>query len=82
MVVPWLSKVDQAKVFPNGLVFDTPEHQEDYVRNWVEKRTVGFSAPMVRRFWMVIVCLVCGTPDLGIEIRSSARLVPNTQNSF
>lgn len=41
LVVPWLSKVDQLKVFPEGLIFDTPEQQEEYVRNWVEKRTVS-----------------------------------------
>ncbi|GMH36656.1 hypothetical protein BSKO_04529 [Bryopsis sp. KO-2023] len=39
LVVPWLSQVDQAKVFPNGISFETPEQQEDYVRKWVEKRT-------------------------------------------
>ncbi len=29
----------QAKVFPNGKTFDTPEEQESYVRSWVAQRT-------------------------------------------
>lgn len=39
LVIPWLSKLDQAKVFPNGITFDSPEDQEVFVRNWVQKRT-------------------------------------------
>lgn len=40
-MIPWLSKVDQAKVFPNGMTFERPEEQELYVKNWVQNRTVS-----------------------------------------
>lgn len=37
--IPWLNKADQKVVFPHNLTFDSPETQEKYVRDWVEKRT-------------------------------------------
>ena len=43
LMIPWLAKSDQKAVFPNGMTFDTPEEQEDYVRKWAEKRT-GFES--------------------------------------
>jgi digalactosyldiacylglycerol synthase len=39
LVVPWLSISDQQLVYPNSITFDTPEAQEKYIREWVEKRT-------------------------------------------
>lgn len=39
LVIPWLSQVDQAAVFPNSMSFDTPEQQEAYVREWAKMRT-------------------------------------------
>jgi digalactosyldiacylglycerol synthase len=39
LVVPWLSKSDQHKIFPNATTFDTPEQQEEYVREWARNRT-------------------------------------------
>lgn len=39
LVIPWLSKMDQKRIFPRGISFDTPEQQEKYVRKWVEDRT-------------------------------------------
>ncbi|CAD7702680.1 unnamed protein product [Ostreobium quekettii] len=39
LVVPWLSKSDQAKVFPRDKLFESPEDQETYIRNWTKKRT-------------------------------------------
>ncbi|GFH27776.1 uncharacterized protein HaLaN_26156 [Haematococcus lacustris] len=39
LVLPWLSLADQQRVFPNNLQFDTPEQQEEYVRDWARKRT-------------------------------------------
>lgn len=41
LVIPWLAPADQAKVFPNGLKFESPAEQEKYVREWAAKRT-GF----------------------------------------
>lgn len=43
LMIPWLAKSDQKAVFPDGMSFDTPEQQEEYVRKWAEKRT-GFES--------------------------------------
>ena len=43
LMIPWLAKSDQKAVFPHGMTFNTPEEQEQYVRNWAEKRT-GFES--------------------------------------
>ena len=29
LMIPWLAKADQSKVFPNNTTFDTPEQQEE-----------------------------------------------------
>ena len=42
-MIPWLAKSDQSAVFPNGITFNSPEEQEQYVRKWAEKRT-GFES--------------------------------------
>lgn len=42
-MIPWLAKTDQKAVFPKGVIFNSPEEQEDYVRKWAEKRT-GFES--------------------------------------
>ena len=34
-----LSKVDQERVFPNSVTFDSPQDQEAFVREWAQKRT-------------------------------------------
>ncbi|CAD7698262.1 unnamed protein product [Ostreobium quekettii] len=39
LVVPWLSKTDQAKIFPQGQMFESPEDQEKYIRDWAQERT-------------------------------------------
>lgn len=39
LYVPWLSKSDQAIVYPHKISFDSPEAQEQYVRDWVTQRT-------------------------------------------
>lgn len=39
LVLPWLSKTDQERVFPNSVTFETPEDQEAFVREWAQKRT-------------------------------------------
>ncbi|WPT11845.1 Digalactosyldiacylglycerol synthase 1 [Picochlorum sp. SENEW3] len=41
LMVPWLAKSDQERVFPNGMTFDSPQEQEVWVRDWLKKRT-GF----------------------------------------
>ena len=32
LMVPWLAKSDQSKIFPNNTTFDTPEQQEEVRR--------------------------------------------------
>jgi len=39
LLVPWLAKVDQQKVFPRDSIFETPKEQEEYIRKWAAKRT-------------------------------------------
>ncbi|KXZ47328.1 hypothetical protein GPECTOR_36g52 [Gonium pectorale] len=39
LVLPWLSKADQQRVFPADVTFETPEEQEDFVRQWARNRT-------------------------------------------
>ncbi|KAL3142707.1 hypothetical protein ABBQ38_003008 [Trebouxia sp. C0009 RCD-2024] len=43
LMIPWLAKSDQKAVFPKGVIFNSPEEQEEYVRKWAEKRT-GFES--------------------------------------
>uniref|UniRef100_A0A061RNI4 Digalactosyldiacylglycerol synthase n=1 Tax=Tetraselmis sp. GSL018 TaxID=582737 RepID=A0A061RNI4_9CHLO len=49
LLVPWLSKADQATIFPS-ITFETPEEQETYVREWAKKRT-GVEANFKIRFY-------------------------------
>lgn len=39
LLLPWLSRVDQERVFPNSVTFESPEDQEAFVREWAQKRT-------------------------------------------
>ncbi|GLC35497.1 hypothetical protein PLESTB_000201000 [Pleodorina starrii] len=39
LVLPWLSKADQQRVFPADVTFETPEEQEEFVRQWARNRT-------------------------------------------
>ena len=41
LVVPWLQQHHQRLVFPDGLLFNTPEEQSKCIRAWVAKRA-GF----------------------------------------
>lgn len=50
LVIPWLSKEDQEKVYPNHISFESTHEQEEYVRNWVERR-VGFKPEIQIRFY-------------------------------
>ncbi|XP_043699263.1 digalactosyldiacylglycerol synthase 1, chloroplastic-like isoform X2 [Telopea speciosissima] len=50
LLVPWLCKSDQELVYPNSLVFSSPEEQETYIRNWLEER-VGFKADFKISFY-------------------------------
>ena len=50
LLVPWLSTSDQARLFPDGLRFDSPDEQAQYVRQWVANR-VGFEPSFRLRFY-------------------------------
>ena len=38
LMVPWLHKVEQPMIFPNGLSFETPAEQEAHIRTWLKER--------------------------------------------
>ncbi|XP_010247123.1 PREDICTED: digalactosyldiacylglycerol synthase 1, chloroplastic [Nelumbo nucifera] len=50
LLVPWICKSDQELVYPNNLIFSSPEEQESYIRNWLEER-VGFKAEFKISFY-------------------------------
>jgi hypothetical protein len=39
LMLPWLNKSDQERVFPGAVTFDSPSDQEAFVREWAQKRT-------------------------------------------
>eukprot|EP00775_Hariotina_reticulata_P013587 gene13587-13712_t len=50
LLLPWLSKMDQERVFPNSIAFDSPADQEAFVREWAQKRT-GLACDFKVRFY-------------------------------
>ena len=50
LVVPWVPKEDQEKLFPGGRTFQSPEEQDKFVRDWLHDR-VGFAPKMKIRFY-------------------------------
>ncbi|XP_057980561.1 digalactosyldiacylglycerol synthase 2, chloroplastic [Malania oleifera] len=50
LVIPWLSSKDQALVYPENIIFDSPSEQEAYVRKWLEERT-GFTSDFGIHFY-------------------------------
>jgi len=38
LMVPWIHPVDQAMVFPEGVRFESPEAQSEYIRSWLRTR--------------------------------------------
>lgn len=50
LMLPWLKKEDQLKVFPNGLTFKKPRLQEQYVRWWCAERA-SVSTDFLRIRW-------------------------------
>ncbi|KAL6658370.1 hypothetical protein ACP70R_003956 [Stipagrostis hirtigluma subsp. patula] len=50
LVVPWLCKTDQELVYPNSMTFNSPQEQENYMRNWLEER-VGFKTDFKISFY-------------------------------
>lgn len=49
LVIPWLTISDQTTIFPN-ITFDSPDRQEEYVREWARKRT-GMDTPFKVQFY-------------------------------
>ena len=50
LVVPWLGRQDQHRVYPGSLVFETPAAQEEWIRDWLARR-VGFEADFRINFY-------------------------------
>ncbi len=50
LMVPWLAKSDQQRIFPNGVTFDSPGEQEAWVKQWLKKRT-GFTPDFKLTFY-------------------------------
>ena len=50
LMIPWLARADQEKVFPNNITFNSPEEQESYVRDWAKQRT-GFASDFKVTFY-------------------------------
>ena len=50
LMLPWLPASQQPCVFPKGMSFETPEQQEEHVREWIRQRT-GFEPPGLRITW-------------------------------
>ena len=50
LMVPWLAKSDQQRIFPNGVTFDSPDEQEAWVKQWLKKRT-GFTPDFKLTFY-------------------------------
>jgi len=49
LMVPWLHPMEQQKIFPGGMSFETPSAQEAYMLEWLRTRG-GLSAPF-RLVW-------------------------------
>ncbi len=90
LLIPWLAKSDQARIFPNNLTFDTPEEQETYVREWAKKRT-GFDSEFKVTFYpgryAIDKCsiLPVGDPTSYIpdhEVRCTAVNLPLRQHEL
>jgi hypothetical protein len=39
LLLPWLNKSDQERVFPGAVTFESPDDQEAFVKEWAQKRT-------------------------------------------
>lgn len=50
LLLPWLNKSDQERVFPGAVTFDSPSDQEAFVREWAQKRT-GLPCNFVVKFY-------------------------------
>ena len=50
LMVPWLAKSDQERVFPNDITFENPEDQEKWIKTWVQQRT-GFEPEFKLTFY-------------------------------
>eukprot|EP00252_Welwitschia_mirabilis_P019620 TRINITY_DN4592_c0_g2_i2.p1 TRINITY_DN4592_c0_g2~~TRINITY_DN4592_c0_g2_i2.p1 ORF type:complete len:534 (+),score=110.15 TRINITY_DN4592_c0_g2_i2:137-1738(+) len=50
LVIPWLTKSNQALVYPNNMIFESPPEQEKYILQWLEER-IGYKPSLILTFY-------------------------------
>ena len=81
LMVPWLAKSDQSKIFPNNTTFDTPEQQEEVRAGlllllsacWADDLcAVGWIGDVVAAFAHAYALILCTTPCPTLPASPSA----------
>ena len=78
LMVPWLSLEQQPIVFPEGLTFDRPALQEQYLRWWCENRA-SVSCPNLRIRWYparyakLLGCIIQDIDDISTIVPANER---------
>lgn len=76
LVVPWLPICDQRALFPAQQTFETPEHQEAYVKEWVRER-VGFEGNFRVHFYPGRYCKDYGSI---LPVGDMTQYIPKEHN--